>query len=133
MKLILSRRPVRLATPPLVLGLLTATATADVVILHNGDRITGTVLRQEDGELQLETHYAGILSIDWNEVRECRLDESAAVLLDDDKVIEVAAIRRDRGRLRLQPPDTDLAMTVAPERVEVVNPEPWELSQQVGT
>ncbi|MCF7992428.1 MAG: DUF481 domain-containing protein [Thiohalocapsa sp.] len=129
MKLTLSRHPVRLAPPGLVLGLLTATATADVVILHNGDRLTGTVLRQEDGQLQLETHYAGTLSIDWEEVRECRLDEPATVLLEDNKVVEVAAIRRDQGRLRLQAPDADAPMTVAAERVEVVNPEPWELGR----
>jgi putative salt-induced outer membrane protein YdiY len=44
-------------------------------------------------------------------------------------VVEVAAIRRDQGRLRLQPPDADPPIAVAPERVEVVNPEPWELGR----
>ena len=97
--------------------------------MRNGDRLTGNVVRLEDGRLQLETAYAGALSIDWRKVRECRLDEPAPVLLDDGEVIEVTRITRDRDGLALREPRTGEPMTVAPDRVEVVAPEPWELGK----
>jgi putative salt-induced outer membrane protein YdiY len=106
---------------------MTSPAAADEVIMHNGDRLTGKVVRLENGELTLETAYAGTLTIEWGLVAECRLDEPAPLLLDDDEVIQVAAISRDGDRLQLRDPAVDESMTIAPGRVEVVNPEPWEL------
>jgi putative salt-induced outer membrane protein YdiY len=106
---------------------LTGPAAADEVIMQNGDRLTGKVVRLEEGELTLETAYAGTLSIDWSLVRECRLDEPAPLLLEDDEVIQVAGISRDGDRLQLRDPTVNESMTIAPDRVEVVNPEPWEL------
>jgi hypothetical protein len=43
-------------------------ARADVVGLDNGDRLTGEVKRLEDGELVLETPYAGTVTVDWQAV-----------------------------------------------------------------
>jgi len=108
---------------------MTGPAVSDEIIMHNGDRLTGKVVRLENGELTLETAYAGTLSIDWSLVRECRLDEPAPLLLDDDELIQVARISRDGDRLQLRDPAVDESLTIAPDRVEVVNPEPWELGQ----
>ena len=38
-------------------------ASADVVIMHNGDRLTGDLIRQDAGRLELKTAYAGTLDI----------------------------------------------------------------------
>ena len=43
-------------------------AQADQVMLKNGDRITGRVLRKADGILTVDTGYAGKLEIKWDQV-----------------------------------------------------------------
>ena len=77
-------------------------ARADEVIMQNGDRMTGEVIRQDEGSLRLKTAYAGTLSIEWEQVSEVRLDEAREVLLDDETVLAVTAVSRHHGRLTLQ-------------------------------
>ena len=43
---------------------LASSAFADTVSLHNGDRISGTIILLDGGRLLLKTEYAGTLSID---------------------------------------------------------------------
>ena len=105
---------------------LLAPATADEVILSNGDRLTGEVVRQDGGRLRLRTDYAGEISIDWEQVREVRLAEPSPVLLDNDEVIDIAAVTRDQEQLHLSRPGVSEPMTLAPERVQIIEPEPWE-------
>ena len=46
-----------------------APLTADVVLLLNGDRLSGDVQELKDEKLALKTHYAGTVNIDWSEVK----------------------------------------------------------------
>ena len=50
-----------------VLGLASAAAVADTVVLANGDRLTGQVLLLDSGTLVLKTEYAGELHIKWDQ------------------------------------------------------------------
>ena len=102
---------------------------ADEVIMHNGDRLTGEVIRQDEGRLKLKTAYAGTLSIEWEQVSEVRLDEAREVLLDDETVLAVTAVSRHHGRLTLQQDPPTKPMTVDEARVKAIEPEPWELGK----
>jgi putative salt-induced outer membrane protein YdiY len=104
-------------------------AFADEVILHNGDRLTGDVLRQEGSELLLMTDYAGEIKIDWAQVREVRLDEPAPALLENNEVIEIAAVTREADRLRIRQPSPRTPISLPPEHVQIIEPEPWEIGE----
>jgi hypothetical protein len=90
------------------------TGRADEVIMQNGDRFTGNVVRQQGGRLKLETAYAGTLDIDWEQVSEVRLDEPQEVLLDDERVVHVRAVSREDDRLTLLQEPPSEPMTVEP-------------------
>ena len=62
----------RLFSPVCVLLALLCTigiACADEVLLTNGDRLTGTIVKMEDGTLTLHTTYGGEIKIAWGEVQ----------------------------------------------------------------
>jgi putative salt-induced outer membrane protein YdiY len=62
----------RLFSPVCVLLALLCTigiARADEVLLTNGDRLTGTIVKMEDGILTLQTTYGGEIKIAWGEVQ----------------------------------------------------------------
>lgn len=99
---------------------------ADEVVMRNGDRLSGELIRQGDGQLELKTSYAGTLTIDWTAVAEVRLDTPVAVLLDDDKRVEVTSVAREGAQVRLQPSDARQPMMVSQDEVAVIRPEPWE-------
>ena len=44
-------------------------AEADVVVLKNGDRITGFIIKMENKRLQIDPGYADIMKIKWEDVR----------------------------------------------------------------
>jgi len=124
-----NHRPSLISLPPVALlsVSLMGVATSDEVIMQNGDRLSGDVVRQDNGQLQLETEYAGTISIDWEQVHAVNLDEPVPVLLDDEAVIDVARVIRDQDQLQLITPPPSEPMSLPPERVEIVEPEPWEI------
>ena len=114
-----------LATAALTL-LLPCSALADEVLVHNGDRLSGDVIRQEKSRLRLKTTYAGTVEISWKDVREVRFDEPGQVLLDDETVLTVLAVSREGDRLTLHRQEPAPAVTVDASRVKVIEPEPWQ-------
>jgi hypothetical protein len=117
---------------PMVLaaaGVLSTAADAGEIIMHNGDRLTGEVVRQEEDRPSLETSYAGVLEIDWSQVREVRLDQPTPVLLDGERVLEVAAVSRTGSQVTLRRPPPAPPVRVEAERVKTIALGPWELGQ----
>jgi putative salt-induced outer membrane protein YdiY len=59
-------------------------AWADEVLLHNGDRLTGEIVKMEDELLTLKTTYGGettMLTLTWEEVARLRSDKPMKILL----------------------------------------------------
>jgi hypothetical protein len=81
-----------------VLGLLfggssvALAARTDVIVLRNGDHITGEVVQMRQGKLQVKTDDAGTLSIEWDTVASVTTAASYDVTMRDS--------RRLFGRLR---------------------------------
>jgi hypothetical protein len=67
-------------------------ARTDVIVLRNGDHITGEVIQLQQGKLQVKTDDAGTLSIEWDKVASVTVATSYDVTLRDG--------RRLFGRLR---------------------------------
>ena len=67
-------------------------ARTDVIVLRNGDHITGEVLQMRQGKLQVKTNDAGTLSIEWDKVASVTTAASYDVTMRDS--------RRLFGRLR---------------------------------
>jgi putative salt-induced outer membrane protein YdiY len=67
----------------LILGALllidTSTAVAGEVTLHNGDRLTGDIVKMEDKTLTVKTPYAGEVMVDWNQIQSVKSDVPLAI------------------------------------------------------
>ena len=54
---------------------------ADELIMKDGSRLMGKVLKEDDGVVDFETSYAGTIKVKWSEIREVdcrRADDGAA-------------------------------------------------------
>ena len=60
---------------------------AGEIVLKNGDRITGRILKQESNELSVETEAMGIVKIKLSMVQSYKTTEPLAVTLSDDRVV----------------------------------------------
>lgn len=76
-----------LAATALALGLLTGTVRAadktDVVVLDNGDHITGEVMELGSGQLKFKTSHVGTIYFDWTHVVSLTTNQKLAIELTD--------------------------------------------------
>ncbi len=68
-------------------------AKTDVVLLHNGDRVTGEIKSLIRGKLELSTAHMGTVLIDWGNVMEVVSDTSQSVELWDGERYHGTLIR----------------------------------------
>ena len=70
---------------PFLLQNLEARPKTDVVVLANGDRITGEIKRLERGILTFKTDWMGTLSVEWPYVKEIQSEYFFEVILTDGR------------------------------------------------
>ena len=83
---------IQLALLLILLSLLQPLASADEVLINDGSRLIGEVVRHDTGVLKLKTSFAGTLEIDWAEVKEVIFSVPGTVLLADDQVLEIRSL-----------------------------------------
>jgi putative salt-induced outer membrane protein YdiY len=113
----------------ILLSFLQPQASADEVLISDGSRLIGEVVRHDTEVLKLKTSFAGTLEIDWAEVKEVILTEPGTVLLADDQTLEIKALSREGDQFILHPTSSADPVYIEASRVKAFEPEPWELGQ----
>jgi len=111
----------------LLFSLAISTAQADVLIMKNGDRLTGEVVNETDGLLKFKTSYAGILSIKWEGVSEIKSDEPMILLLEGDDVLTGQVVKNTGEMIQVGNDDPSSVTELTKESVNEINPENWLL------
>jgi putative salt-induced outer membrane protein YdiY len=102
-----ARLTVRILAMMLLLLLSPCATEAAVVVLKNGDRITGRVIKMQDKRLEIDTPTAGIIKIKWEEIVSLTTERPMSI-----KLYGEADIPEDAGEWRL---DRIIAHTVGGE------------------
>jgi putative salt-induced outer membrane protein YdiY len=74
---------------------------ADVVVLQNGDRITGTVKHKAGDTLTLETDYAGAVELRWSQVKSVQTDAPVEVVIEGEPAADLFWFSGDESDVRL--------------------------------
>ena len=104
-------------------------ASADEVLISDGSRLIGELVRHDTEVLKLKTSFAGTIEIDWAEVKEVILSEPGTVLLADDQTLEIKALSREGDQFVLYPVTSEAPVYVEGSQVKAFEPESWELGQ----
>lgn len=67
-------------------------ASADEIFLHNGDKISGTVVHKDNGFVTVKTSYAGEVKIDWQSVAAINAASPLTVLLHSGDIVQTSKI-----------------------------------------
>ena len=82
---------------------IVAAPKTDVVVLINGDRITGEVKELERGILSYSTDFMGILRIEWGKIAQLRSDQLLEIeLLDGTRMHGRPTQLGERGAMHLE-------------------------------
>jgi putative salt-induced outer membrane protein YdiY len=99
-------------------------ARGDEVKMHNGDRISGTILGMEAEVLTIKTSYAGELTIQQEAIAAITTDSSIEVVLSDDTATKGIIFTSEEGRLGIKTEEGAEALTFGLEAVEAINAGP---------
>ena len=101
-------------------------AGPDRVVLKDGSTIIGTVTGSRDGEISIDTDFAGALAISLDKVSSVTTSEPMLIQLADERVVAEQPLRIEDEQL-LVTSGQNSAQSYALSELLVVNPEPWAL------
>ncbi|MCP1674965.1 putative salt-induced outer membrane protein YdiY [Natronocella acetinitrilica] len=98
-----------------LLGILIAGAVqADTLLLDNGDRISGTLIRLGDGRVEFRQQVTSTtVNINWDRVAGLTTDDVVRVLLNDGTEIAGRIVEAEDGRLRMDSVNLDAPVSFA--------------------
>ena len=103
-------------------------AMADELIMKDGSRLLGTVVKEDGGVVDFKTSYAGVIKVKWQEISEIITDEPITVLLKNRETHATKNIRNTDAGVVLAD-ESGTTKTIPPSEVDYVNPEPWRLGK----
>ena len=101
---------------------------ADELIMKDGSRLIGEVVKRENGTLEFKTSYAGVINISWDEVAELHADEPMKLMLDDESIRPAKHIKSSEEGLFISDDDIEPDLSepsLAQDELAFINPAPW--------
>ena len=74
-------------------------AEADVVVLKNGDRVTGRIIKMENKRLEIDPGYADVMKIKWEDIRSITSERPMSIQLFGEVDIPEDVGERDVDRI----------------------------------
>ncbi|MDH3900925.1 MAG: DUF481 domain-containing protein [Gammaproteobacteria bacterium] len=104
---------------------------ADELLMKDGSRLFGEVLKRENGTLDFKTSYAGVIKVKWSEVSELHADKPMKLLLDDESTRTAQHIKTSEDGIYLDDDiEPDLAEpSLAQSELAFINPDPWRTGE----
>jgi hypothetical protein len=85
---------------------------ADQVVLKNGDRVTGSVVKKDGKNLTIKTDLFGVVTTSWDQVESIRTDKPVNVVLQDGRTAQGTLGTAD-GKVEVATPAARLSVTPA--------------------
>ena len=93
-------------------------ALADQVVLKNGDRLTGAVVKSDGKELVIKTEFAGEVTVQWSAIQELNSSEPLHVESKEGQKIQ-GTVKTEDGKIAVQTTDKG-QVEVAKESVSLI-------------
>mgnify|MGYP001822524235 FL=1 len=106
-------------------------ALADELLMKDGSRLLGKVVKQEDGTLEFETAFAGVIKVQWAEVSELQADEPVTVMLGSEETVSTTSIKNTEQEILLETDTDEPDSSIEPGDLAFINPEPWRLGEGI--
>ena len=88
------------------------TAWADLVILKNGDRVTGSIIKKDGNNLVVKSDKFGVITTGWDQVESVKADKPINIVLPDGRTVQGTFETLD-GKVEVAAKDAKLSLTPA--------------------
>jgi putative salt-induced outer membrane protein YdiY len=114
---------------PMMLLVTGAPVSADELLMKDGSRLLGTVVKKENGTLEFKTTFAGVIKVQWSEVSELHTDEPVTVMRANDETSTATVIKNTEQATLLESSADEPASSIEPGNLTFINPAPWRLGE----
>ena len=97
---------------PALVCLAASAAWADQVVMKNGDRVTGSIVKKDGKSLIIKTEQFGVVTAAWDQVESVRADKPVNVVLPDGKTVQGTLATTD-GKVEVTTKDAKLSLAPA--------------------
>lgn len=114
------------------LALCSMTVQADVILLKNGDQITGTVLNKSGNAIEIETAYSDKVVIKWDAVKSLQSDVPMIVTLDDRQQLTGLAAFSNDGTVKINSEGVYNSNPISLSKISDINRKIFTGSANIG-
>jgi putative salt-induced outer membrane protein YdiY len=91
-------------------SLVLCAAWADQLVMKNGDRVSGNIIKQDGKTITIKTDNFGIVTAPWDQVASLQSDQQVNVVLKDGKAL-LGTLATSDGKVEIATKDTKLEVT----------------------
>src|ERR1039457_7077054 len=102
----------RILSLSLLVCLGASAAWADQVVMKNGDRVTGSIIKKDGKNLTIKTDHFGVVTTSWDQVESVRADKPVHVVLADGKTVQ-GTVASTNGKVEVTTKDAKLSLAPA--------------------
>ncbi len=96
----------------LLICVLLPAAWADQVVLKNGDRVTGSIIKKDDKNLTIKTEQFGVIVTPWDQVDSIVVEKPLNIVLKDGRTLQ-GTLTAMQGKVEVTTPQTKVNITPA--------------------
>src|SRR6478609_1980678 len=82
--------------------------SADQVVLKNGDRVTGSIIKKDGKNLTIKTDQFGVVTTSWDQVVSIQIDKPVNVAVPDGRTLQ-GTIATTNGKVEVTTKDAKLS------------------------
>ena len=101
---------------------------ADQIVLKNGDRFTGKILKKDSDKIVLETESAGVVTVLWAAVEKIVSEQTLNIKLADGQLVK-GTVTPDNDKLKVETKDAG-TVTIEMAKIDIVRNEAEQLKFQ---
>jgi putative salt-induced outer membrane protein len=90
--------------------LFSSPAWADQLVMKNGDRVNGSIIKQDGKAITIKSDSFGVITAPWDQVASIQSQQSLNVVLKDGKTL-TGAVSTSEGKIRVTARDTAVDVT----------------------
>lgn len=117
----------------IMLSVFIDVASADEVVLDNGDRLTGNIIKLDGGTLTLETGYSEPVKVQSAQIENIKTDGPVEIHLVNGEILKGIMNTDANGMLVIERTDTRETVVFGWDKVSAINPPPVEPSKWKGS
>lgn len=78
----------RIVVSLLAMGLSAMGLLADQIVMKNGDRVTGSIIKKDAKDLTIKTEYFGVVTLPWEKVASVTADKPLNVVVGSGQTVQ---------------------------------------------